>query len=153
MSWNVAIYIGAGLLALSGYLAAREHLWLSKSEIVPGTVIGLKVSRGSKGSSYAPEVRFVARDGSMHEFTRGYYSDPVGFRVGDSIFVAYDPRSYEGRILTFGQRFGFPVIVAAIGLGLTAMGGAFILGRTVVPSVYLQQQGRATGVETDRRSF
>ena len=35
--------------------------------------------------------------------------------VGDKVPVAYDA-AYSGRILTFGQRFGAPLILGAVGL-------------------------------------
>lgn len=152
MSWNTVATIGAGLLALSAFLAAREHTWISKGQVTEGTVIELVPSHGNKGTTYAPKVRFASLDGSVHEFKRSYYTNPPGFRVGEKVTVAYDTRSYEGRILTFGQRFGFPAVIASVGLALAVMGWAFIFGRTVVPRCYLQQSVYR-GIEPDRRGF
>jgi hypothetical protein len=140
LTWNTAIWIGFGLVAIGAVLALREHLWIRDAQIVPGTVVEMIATRGSKGGmSYKPRVQFTAKDGSNHEFLRGYSSSPPGFVVGERIAVAYDPVSYEGRILTFGQRFGFASILVAVGCAAIIMATTFITGRQVVPRIYIQR--------------
>lgn len=138
MGWTIALFIGVSLLTLAAFLALRQHMWLREARVADGTVVELIGQRGSKGGmTYKPRVEFIAADGSRHEFIRSYSSSPAGFSVGERIKVAYDSRTYSGRILTFGQRFGMPVIVGSIGVGLTLMALCFILGRNVVPGIYL----------------
>jgi hypothetical protein len=138
MGWTIALFVGVSLLTLAVFLAVRQHMWLREARIAEGTVVELIASRGSKGGmTYKPRVEFIAADGSRHEFTRGYSSNPPGFSVGERIKVAYDARDYSGRILTFGQRFGFPVILGSIGAGMTLMALCFILGKNVVLGMYL----------------
>ena len=141
MSWFIALFIGLNLLALSLFLALRQHLWLRNARIVDGTVVELIASRDRKDEkiSYTPRVEFKAADGSRHEFTRDYSTRPAGFTVGERLKVAYDFRTYSARILTFSQRFGMPVIVGSIGVGLTLMALCFIFGKNVVPGIYLKQ--------------
>ena|SRR5436190_17442439 len=144
MGWTIALLVGVSLLTLAVFLAVRQHMWLREARIAEGTVIEMIGSRGSKGGmTYKPRVEFVAADGSRHEFTRGYSSSPPDFRVGDRLKVAYDSRTYSGRILTFGQRFGAPTIIGSIGVAMTLMALCFILGKNVVPAMYLKPGDRS----------
>src|SRR5215212_1581070 len=100
MTWLSTAHIGLGIIAVAAALFAREHLWLRNADIGHGTVIELVASRESKGRKvFAPRIRYRAADGSEHEFTRKFRSSPAGFVKGEAVVVAYDPRSYEGRIL------------------------------------------------------
>src|SRR5215204_6154547 len=138
MGWTIALLLGVSLLTLAVFLTVRQHMWLREARVADGTVVELIGQRGDKGSmTYKPRVEFVAEDGARHEFTRGYGSSPAGFSVGERVKVAYDSRTYSGRILTFGQRFGMPVIFGSIGVGMTLMALCFILGKNVVPAIYL----------------
>jgi len=119
-------------------LALREHLWLRNAQVTEGTVAELIAVRGSKGTTYKPRVSYTAQDGNVHEFVRRFSSSPPGFSVGEKVPVAYDARSYEGRILTFGQRFGLSVILAAVGMCLVATSAAFVVGKQLVPRIYMK---------------
>ena len=134
MSWMTTAWIGAGCV-----LAAREHAWLRAAQMTEGKVVEMVRSRSSKGrGTYAPRVRFADQRGATHEFVRGYSSSPPDFVVGEKITVAYDPVSFQGRIVTFGQRFGFAAILAVLGGALFALAAAFIMGRQFVPQIYLR---------------
>jgi hypothetical protein len=139
MTWNTTLWIGFGLVGIGAVLTLREHLWLNHAQIVHGTVVEMIATRGSKGGmSYKPRVQFTAKDGS-NEFLRSYSSSPPGFVVGERIAVAYDPVSYEGRILSFGQRFGLAAILVAVGCAAIIMAMTFITGRQVVPRIYIHR--------------
>ena len=141
MNSNTVALAGLALVILAAYLAMREHQWLRNAEVVPGEVIALVASRGSKGGTvYAPLVRFTAHDKTVHEFKRSYSSSSPGFKVGDPVWVAYHPDSYHGRMLTFGQRFGLPVTLAVLGLATFCLCAAFKIGREYVPRIYLSSR-------------
>ena len=143
MTWYITACIGLAFIALAAFLAAREHHWLRSSRVVDGKIIELISSRGSKGKTlFTPRVGYRAADGSQRDFKRSYSSSPADFSVGESVVVAYDSHTYDARILTFGQRFGAAAIIAAIGLAITSMAGFFIVGRTMVPRIYQEQQER-----------
>ena len=137
MAWNIVLVIGALLQATGAILGAREHFWLQNARKASGTVIESVASRGSKGVTYRPRIEFTAGDGSQHSFLRSYSSSPPDFSVGQTVPVAYDARSYEGRILTFGHRFGFAAVVFVVGLAMVLLSVTFIVGRQMVPAVYL----------------
>jgi hypothetical protein len=137
MTWITTLCIGLLVLGVAAVLAVREHLWLRQAGIGQGVVIELIPSRSSKGSTtYAPKVRFQTAHGLSQEFTRGYFSSPPEFKVGETVQVAYDPQSYEGRILTFGQRFGIAVIVGTVGLAIVCLASTFLIGRSLMPKLY-----------------
>lgn len=52
-----------------------------------------------------------------------------------ALAVACDS-TYSGRILTFGQRFGLPLVLGAVGLMASV-----IAGRHYVPHIYMQNDG------------
>jgi hypothetical protein len=147
MIWTIFLLVGGIVLALGIWLGHREHRWLRQSAMTVGTVVELVTSRGSKGSTtYAPRVSFKGPDGAPHEFTRSYYSSPAGFRVGEAVLVAYDRESFEGRICTFGQRFGTAVAVSITGLCLLLMGLAFLAGPKLFDKFYLEHGAGAPPV-------
>ena len=138
MVWNILFWVGAVLSLLGTTLVMREHTWLKAATPTDGTVVQLIATRGSKGgTSYKPRVTFRDQQGQEHEFTRSWSSQPAGFFVGERIKVAYDPKTHEGRILSFGQRFGLAVTVLAVGLHLALLSSMFIVGRHLVPAIYL----------------
>jgi hypothetical protein len=139
MLCNIFAVIGIGMLAIAGFLAAKEHRWLRAAQVTEGHVVELAESRGSKGGrTYTPRVQFVGRDGVTRSFLRGYASNPAGFAVGDKVAVAYDA-DFSGRILSFGSRFGFPLVVGAVGLMILTISAGLIVGRQYVPRVYLER--------------
>ncbi len=135
---NILLLIGAGLFLLAILLAFSEHGWISKAKITEGEVIEIIRVRGSKGSSYKPRVRFMGSDGQPHEFVRSYSSNPPGFKTGEKVTVAYDAQSWEGRILTFGQRFGFAWVLGCVGMALALLSIGFAIGGQFVPRIYLR---------------
>lgn len=138
---NIFLLIGLAMLGTAGLLATREHQWICRAEIAQGKVVELIASRGSKGKpTYKPRVEFTGNDGARHSFTRGYSSSPPDFAVGESVAVAYDS-TYSGRILTFGQRFGFYLFLGGVGLMLTVIAGGLLAGRHFVPAIYMQDRG------------
>ena len=141
MGWAITGAVGVLLLITGIVLSVRQHRWLAQAGISKGVVIEMVASRGSKGrTSYTPKVEFVSAGGHKHQFTRGYSSSPPDFRTGESVWVAYDRTTNAGRILTFGQRFGFPLILFSIGIMLIMLGAGFHLGKKWVPALYLPSE-------------
>lgn len=136
----ILLIIGCLILALGVFLGIREHLWLKQANTADGKVVELIRSRGSKGkTNYKPRVTYRTPDGQEHTFTRGYASSPPGFKVGEKVLVAYHPSTNEGRILSFGQRFGAALIIAALGCAFTITVLGYKLGGKLVPEIYIRQ--------------
>jgi hypothetical protein len=138
MTWTITLAIGIILSATGAFLGVREHLWLRHAQTASGTVVEMIKSRGGRRTSYTPRVQYAANDGSQHEFVRSYGSSPPDFSVGQKVTVAYDPESYESRILTFGQRFGLAATLVIVGLGLILLATTRIVGNQFVPRIYLR---------------
>jgi hypothetical protein len=135
------LIIGCSLLAVATALAVTQHLWLKAATVVDGTVVEMIASRGSKGgTTYRPRVEYRTLDGRQITFTRGYSSSPPDFHVGEKVAVAYHPDTTKARILTFGQRFGFALILGMIGGALIFGVLAYKIGNKFVPAIY-QNQG------------
>lgn len=140
MRFMIFLIIGCCLLALAIFMAVREHVWIKSANITDGTVVEMIASRGNKGGmTYRPRVSYKTFEGREETFTRGYSSSPPGFHVGETIAVAYQANNYEARILTFGQRFGFSLILGILGCSLTFGLLAFKIGNKVVPRIYQDQ--------------
>jgi hypothetical protein len=141
MRFMVVLIIGCCLLSLATIVAICEHSWIKRGNIAEGIVVELIPSRGSKGGTvYKPRVQYKTVDGRELTFTRSYSSSPPGFRVGERVAVAYHPGNEKARILTFGQRFGFSLILGVIGSALTFSVLAYRLGDKLVPDIYQKHE-------------
>ncbi len=139
MSWTITGWIGGALVALAAFLAFGQHAWLQKAETSEGVVTELIKSRGTKArNNYKPRIRFTANDGSSHELISNLASNPPAYSVGERVWIAYDQRTYQARILSFGERYGFTAVLASVGMALIFMSAAFIIGRQYVPAIYLR---------------
>jgi hypothetical protein len=107
--------LGTALVLTAVALAFGQHRWFSNAEVTEGTVVA--IVRGSGRGGVSPRVTFTAADGTVHTFTSDYYSGSE-YSVGERVLVAYDPQTHEGRLVTFGQRFGLALFVGGAGLVL-----------------------------------
>ena len=138
MGWTITTIIALALLYFAGKLALTEHRWLRQARTTQGTVISFRQGVGSKGRpTYFPRVRFVGNDGQPHEFESGLGSNPPAYAIGTSVLIAYQSPSFAGRILSFETRFGFPAVLAGIGLSMLVFRLVFLVGNFYVPRVYL----------------
>jgi len=139
MFWNIQIVVGVTLVILGVSFWVEEFLWLRKAEFASGVVIEMVASiSGSDSRGFAPRVQYQANDGSEHEFTRWYKSHPPEFQVGDMVPVAYDPVTFKGRILTFGQRYGFAAIFSVSGISLLTLALTFNWGEAIIAGLCIQ---------------
>ena len=137
MLLSIFSVIGAGLMTLGAVLASREHAWLRKAQSGPGAVVELVTKSEPKGATVRTRrVRFTAHDGSIHDFVRSFGFNPTALAVGQDVEVAYDPQTYEGRILTFGQRFGLAAVVFIMGFSLILIKVTFTYGNRLLPRIY-----------------
>jgi hypothetical protein len=146
MKSSLTALLGAALVAIGIVMAGTEHYWLRRAEVTEETVVELiRRSAVKRRGATSPKVRFQAADGSVHEFIRSYSTRPPGFIVGQRVVVAYCPRTFEGRILSFGQRFGFAAVSISVGLALTLLYLMYTVGQQFVPHIY--QKHRAATLD------
>lgn len=136
MSWKTGFVVGLALVALGGWLARRQHLWLKGARVARGVVVEL-VSDGSTDTTYKPRFRYTPRGGAPREFLHEYGSSDPGFKVGENVLVAYAAADgSDARLLTFDARYGWAAGVAAVGVGLALLSALMVAGRAAMPRVY-----------------
>jgi hypothetical protein len=105
----------------------------STSQRADGVVIRVETGRAGTGANrhttHQPVVRFVTAREQVIEFTSNL---DVGYRVGDSVRVRYDPESpRHARLDSARAQIGsgvLDVIMAIGGLALTLVGGLLLWG-------------------------
>lgn len=141
MVWNITLAVGLLIAVLAAWLTWREHRWIKTAALGDGVVVELVEHRSSgknRGTTYRPRVKFTTEDGSEHTFTSSQGSRPASYEVGEVVKVAYDRATSEGRIMSFGERFGFPVILAGLGLGACFTAVTFMIGKQLFTQIYLR---------------
>jgi hypothetical protein len=137
MGWIIAAVVGFACLSLGGWLAKREYDWLHDCQFTRGVVIENIPVKGSKGGyTYRPKISFRAVDGVERTFTSSGSSKPPQFAVGETVRVAYRAGVYEGRLLTFGHRYGAATFLAVIGLATMTLAGVFLSGPRMMSALY-----------------
>jgi hypothetical protein len=119
--WIILI-ISAGLLFFAVKTGISTYSWVSNAESIDGTVIELVPSRDKKSFAFAPRVAYL-QAGKDCQFTSTQFSHPPDFDVGEKLKIVINAKTNEERIASFGQLYGFPLV-----LGLLA----FLMGISVV---------------------
>lgn len=145
MKWFTAFVVGTAMAIIGIMIAKDTYQWLRQARSATGTVIELvpRENRNNRdhavNTTYAPRIRYTAQDGTQHELLSSIASSPPAYVVGQTVRVAYHEGSYEGRILTFGECFGFAVGLTIIGTGCAVLSAIFLIGQQIVPRVYLER--------------
>ncbi len=92
MLLSIISVIGAALVTFGALLATREHAWLKKAQLGPGTVVALVTKGDSQKTVSTPRVRYTAQDGSVHDFIRNGSSAFIGFSVEKRFWSPTIPR-------------------------------------------------------------
>jgi len=108
---------------LLGVVFAAFMLWRTVSLLrvaakASGVVVE-EVRRSSQdgGTSYAPRVRFHARDGKAVDFVSSISSSPPRYVVGDRVSVIYDPANpSRARINSFWDLWFLPMILGVLSM-------------------------------------
>lgn len=131
ISWIVLV-VSLILIVFGVATGIGTYSWLKDAQANDGTVIGLvekKKSSKKKGSSktYAPRVSYLI-DGEQREFVSSQSSSPPDFKVGESVRVATNLAKDKECIATFGELYGFSVVLGALGMAVAAATTIFING-------------------------
>ncbi len=123
--------LGILMLVGEGFYVKNEYSFVQRAKQTQGTVLELvrHVSSGSKRSvTYAPRVKFVLPDGTVHEFTSEMSSSNPGYAVGQPVKVLYDPaKPEEAEIDSWLAIWGGPAILGLLGVVFTAVGVGSLL--------------------------
>jgi len=111
--------VGLGVIVLGVVIMVNARRFRRRAVRVPGRIVAMRV----RGSMYYPVVAFTTLDGRYVETGTNFGSSPPPGRVGDAVYVLYDPAdpararvdSLSGRGTLFGALF------VAFGVVFTAM--------------------------------
>jgi hypothetical protein len=150
--------IGLGLLA-GAFLALKTELdFRREAVVVPGTVVELETTSGSKGSTlYKPVFEFTDRQGQPHRVTAGIASNPPSHDRGEAVTVRYRSENPEDAHLDgFMASWFLPTILGAMGSLFTAVAAGFLIHivrkrriRAWLADNGMRVQAKLTGVELD----
>jgi uncharacterized protein DUF3592 len=129
----IFLVVGLGLLGGSVYSILSTRAFLANAISADGVVIGLEERWDSDdgGYTYYPRVRFQTEGGQFHEFTGDVGSSPPSFDIGETVEVLFDPAApASARIDSFMQLWFVSLILGAIGVVFTAVGGSGLLAAT-----------------------
>lgn len=151
--------IGTGLLVGDAYTLRSQWSFVEHSQKAQGMVTQMvrKVSnRKNTSDTFAPQVRFVLPDGSVHEFTSEVSSAWKMYSVGQPVKVLYDPAKPDvAEIDGFLAIWTVPLILGILGVTFSGIGYislAWIIRRKRF-CAYLLQNGikiPATGGRVER---
>jgi len=129
----VIMLAGPCVLILDAVLAIRNVIFIRSATVTDGTILELRLLRGShNGYSYAPVFRFTADDEQTYILVSKMSTNPPGFTVGEHVRVLYVKGHPEGaKIDTFLQQW-MPQLV------LTIVGGGF----SVIPAIVVIRRRR-----------
>jgi len=129
---SIFIIVGSGCLIYAPIKLVKTALFIRSAAVTSGTVTDLHVSRTSKSTTYAPVVTFNVPGGRQIEFRSQISSGSSDYSVGEQVQVYYGPRHPETAEIKAFVPLWMPVIIlSALGLAFTAMGGGtmYAMGR------------------------
>jgi hypothetical protein len=151
--------IGLTFLAVAFFTVRSELAFRAGAISVPGTVVDLQPTSGSKGSTlYKPVFEFADRNDRVHRVTGSVASSPPSFKRGEAVTVLYRPENPDlARLDSFMEAWFLPLIFGGLGTVFTSIaGGCLIYGvrrramRKSVAASGTRIQARVDGVERDR---
>jgi hypothetical protein len=130
------IFFASGLLfiGLAGWFYLREYNLERSGYSAQGTVTGLVESIDDDGTSYAPIVRFKARNGRTIEFQSNHYTYPPAYEIGQTVTVLY-PADDSSKAIIKGEGSLLVLIFGILG-GIELLVGAFFGIKTFAANMY-----------------
>lgn len=124
---SVILLVGLGCLLYAPVKAVKTASFIARAQSAAGKVVSYHASRGSKSTTYAPEVVFIAPDGRSVEFRSQISSGSPDYSIGQSVPVYFDPdHPTRAEINAFVPLWMPVIILTGLGLVFTAGGGAFL---------------------------
>jgi hypothetical protein len=121
--------VGTIFLAVA-FFTVRSELNYRKGAIrVPGIVVDLVPTRGSKGGTlYKPVFEFADLDDRMHRVTGSLASSPPSFERNEAVTVLYQPEDPEkAQIDSFMEAWFLPLIFGSLGTVFTSIATGVVI--------------------------
>ncbi|NJC89392.1 MAG: DUF3592 domain-containing protein [Desulfuromonas sp.] len=145
---SIFLVVGVGCLLYAPVKAVRTLSLIHGGATAVGTVIDIHSVRGSRSTTYAPEVGFSAEDGRPYRFRSQISEGSSEYFIGQQVPVSYDPASPGNAEIRAFVPLWMPVIILfSLGTAFTAVsaGGIHAARRSVENARLLEaahQSGR-----------
>jgi hypothetical protein len=105
------------LFPISAYFIYQELHFVRNCEIMFGKVTNIRSNAESKRATYAPDITVTLINGSIKVYRHSIYSKPSSYSLGQEVPMGW----LDGKlkIMYFMNRFGLPLILFSICLGLS----------------------------------
>lgn len=122
------LLIGVGMLSGAYATYSGTSSFVDRAVETDGTIVELILSRSSDSRAYYPVVVFQDASGREVEFQSNASSNPASYSLGTTVPVLYEPSAAEGaRINSFFSLWGAAIIIGALGLVFTVVGGGMLV--------------------------
>jgi hypothetical protein len=128
---KVLLAIGLILLAVAGIMYAFSTIFVSRAELVNGSVTAINpyYNPDYNSTTYCPLVIFTTKTGQKLTLDSEVCSSPADYKVGDELQVYYDPQNpANAQIKNFWSQNLQAVSIGALGLPFFALGGLLLIG-------------------------
>lgn len=121
----VCLLLAFAMGAIGAWLYARTSGFIAEAVSVEGTVVEVRPTQGSDGTSYHTVFEYEDADGRTHRKVTSWSSNPPAYAVGETVEVLYRPTDpADGRIRSFLSLWFIPAVVGGMAL-CPLIGGLF----------------------------
>jgi len=138
---QVILSIGLVLLAIGGVMYLINAVFISRAELVDGTVTLINTSFDAdyNSTTYCPLVRYTTKAGQTLTYDSDVCSSPADYKVGDQVQVYYDPQDPgKAQIKNFWSQYLQSITMGGLGLPFVGLGALLLVSsrrRKPVPAV------------------
>jgi hypothetical protein len=121
--------VGLVFLAVASFSIRSEIQFRTGAIRVPGIVVEMERTRGSKGETmYRPVFQFADLNDRVHKVTGSVASSPPAYDTGESVTVLYRPESPEtAQLDSFMDAWFLPLVFGLLGSVFTSIGGGVLI--------------------------
>ena len=127
---QVILSIGLVLLAISGVMYLINAVFISRAELVDGTVTLINTSFDSdyNSTTYCPLVRYTTKAGQTLTYDSEVCSSPANYKVGDQVQIYYDPQDPgKAQIKNFWSQYLQSITMSGLGLPFVGLGALLLI--------------------------
>ncbi len=116
--------IGTVMVAGSLYWSSQLHAYMESAIRTHGTIVSQKSSYSDGSTTYAPVIEFRPYKSETIMFTSNIGSSNPSWRVGDDVFVLYDPNNVDDAMMDRGWfNYFFQLLLGLTGAFMLALSG------------------------------
>ena len=127
---QVLLSIGLVLLAIGGVMYLINAVFISRAELVDGTVTLINTSFDAdyNSTTFCPLVRYTTKAGQPLTYDSDVCSSPADYKVGDQVQVYYDPQNPgKAQIKNFWSQYLQSITMGGLGLPFVGLGALLLI--------------------------